>query len=745
MSPTPLRDVGPGDAHGDNFVARAARWSATHRRTAILGWIAFVIAAIAIGGAVGQKKMTDADQYPGESGRGQQALQDARLTPNTEMVLVQSRDGSTTVRSAEFQGAVRELGTRLKATPHVKAVRTPLDRTSPVAEDGRSALVQYDVAGDLEEAQDRVGATQDVVRSVAAEHPELKVQQYGAASANNELSDTIEQDLHKAEKISMPITLLILLFACGSLVAAGLPLILAFSAVIATMSLVALPSQIFPVNDNVASIILLVGLAVGVDYALFYLRREREERDRGHTAEEALQIAAQTSGHAVFVSGLTVMAAMVGMFLTGDNMFTSLASGATLVVAVAMVASISVLPAIMAWLGERVDLGRMPKLRRRRSPRADRGGVWSVIIDRVMRRPLLAFLAAAGLLVALSIPVLGMNTKVTAITDLPKDVSTMKAYHDISQVFPAEAAKASVVVRADDVRSGEVANGISALEDRAEGTHVAIGEIRTSVSDDGRTALVEVPIAGTGSDQTSIDATNALRDDIIPATIGRVDQTRVDVTGDAAKSIDQDKVMAHSLPIVFGFVLTLTFLLMLFTFRSIVIPLGTIVLNMLSVGAAYGVLVLVFQHGLGENVLDFTSNGGITSWLPLFLFVILFGLSMDYHVFILSRVREAYDKGMSTDDAIRHGISSTAGTVTSAAIVMVAVFAAFATLSFVDMKEMGVGLAAAVLIDATIIRGVLLPAGMKLLGDRTWYLPRILARTPLGRRRVVAEPQPARA
>jgi uncharacterized membrane protein YdfJ with MMPL/SSD domain len=642
---------------------------------------------------------------------------------------------------------VRDLGTRLKAAPHVKAVRTPLDRTSPVSKDGRSALVQYDVAGDLEEAQDRVGATEDVVRSVAAQHPELKVQQYGAASANNELSDTIEKDLHKAESISMPITLLLLLFACGSLVAAGLPLILAFSAVIATMSLVALPSQIFPVNDNVASIILLVGLAVGVDYALFYLRHEREERDRGHTAAEALQIAASTSGHAVFVSGLTVMAAMVGMFLTGDNMFTSLASGATLVVAVAMVASISVLPAIMAWLGERIDRGRMPRLgrrRRRRSRRTDRRGVWPVIIDRVMRRPLLAFLAAAGLLVALSMPVLGMNTKVTSITDLPKDVSTMKAYHDISEVFPAEAAKASVVVQADDVRSGDVAKGISALEDRAEGTHVAIGEIRTSVSDDHRTALVEVPIAGTGSDQTSIDATNALRDDIIPATLGHVDQAQVDVTGDAAKSIDEDAQMAHSLPIVFGFVLTLTFLLMLFTFRSIVIPLGTIVLNMLSVGAAYGVLVLVFQHGLGENVLDFTSNGGITSWLPLFLFVILFGLSMDYHVFILSRVREAYDKGMSTDDAIRHGISSTAGTVTSAAIVMVAVFAAFATLSFVDMKEMGVGLAAAVLIDATLIRGVLLPAGMKLLGERTWYLPRMLARTPLGRRRV-AEPEPARA
>jgi RND superfamily putative drug exporter len=734
-----------------NMVSRAARWSATHRRTAIFGWIAFVIAAIALGGAVGQKKMTEADQYPGESGRGQQALQDARLTPNTEMLLVQGKDAGTTARTPEFRSAVEDLSTRLKSAPHVKAVRSPLRGESPVARDGRTALVQYDVAGNLEEAQDRVGATEKVVRSVAAEHPEVRVEQYGAASAHVQLSDTIDRDLHKAEAISMPITLLILLFACGTLVAAGLPLILAFSAVIATMSLVALPSQIFPVNDNVASIILLVGLAVGVDYALFYLRREREERANGHSPSEALAIAAATSGHAVFISGLTVMAAMVGMFLTGDNMFTSLASGATLVVAIAMVASISVLPAVMSWLGDRLDRGRVPRLRlprgrRRRAatPRPARRGVWPVVIDRVMRRPLLALLAAAGVLVALSVPVLGMNAQVTAITDLPKDVSTMQAYHHISAAFPGEAAKAAVVVAAGDARHGEADSGIAALRDRAEATHVAIGDVRTSYSADGRTALVDIPIAGTGSDEQSTAAVKTLRDDIVPATIGRVDGAAVDVTGDAAKSLDEDAVMSHSLPIVFGFVLSLTFLLMLFTFRSIVIPLGTIVLNMLSVGAAYGVLVLVFQHGWGESLLGFESNGGITSWLPLFLFVILFGLSMDYHMFILSRVREAYDKGMSTDDAIRHGISSTAGTVTSAAIVMVAVFAAFATLSFVDMKEMGVGLAAAVLIDATLIRGVLLPAGMKLLGDRTWYLPRLLHRTPLGRRRA-AQPEPARA
>jgi RND superfamily putative drug exporter len=394
-----------------------------------------------------------------------------------------------------------------------------------------------------------------------------------------------------------------------------------------------------------------------------------------------------------------------------------------------MVASISVLPALMAWLGDRVDRGRLPKLRRRRSASRTEGAFWAKVVDKVMKRPLLSFSAAALALLALSVPVMNMDTKVTSVTDLPRDVEAMKAYDDIQAAFPASTATAQVVVEADDVRGGEVAAGLEAFQERAAAeTDLVVGEPRLSVGEDGHTALVNVPVAGTGSDDESTEAVEFLRDTAIPATLGAVSGAEVNVTGEAAQSIDQDKQLASSMPIVFGFVLALTFLIMLVTFRSVVIPVGTIVLNMLSVGAAYGVLVLVFQNGLGESVLGFESNGGITSWLPLFLFVILFGLSMDYHVFILSRVREAWLGGASTDEAIRQGISQTAGVVTSAALVMVAVFASFATLTFLDMKQMGVGLAAAVLIDATLIRGVLLPAGMKLLGDRTWWMPRLARR-----------------
>jgi uncharacterized membrane protein YdfJ with MMPL/SSD domain len=426
------------------------------------------------------------------------------------------------------------------------------------------------------------------------------------------------------------------------------------------------------------------------------------------------------------------------MYLTGDKTFTSLASGSVLVVAVSMIASISVLPALMAWLGDRVDRGRVPRIvRRRKSDRPARRGFWAVVVDKVMRRPKLATFAAVGALVAMSVPVMDMDTKVTSMTDLPQDVPAMQAYDAISEEFPASAAQASVVVESDrDVRGGNVGTQIAELRTDAERSGLILDGTRTTYSEDGHTAHLDFNIAGTGSDGKSTAAVEELRDELIPATIGTVDDAEANVTGEAAQSIDQDKQLAHSLPIVFGFVLTLTFIIMLLTFRSIVIPIGTIVLNLLSVGAAYGVLVAVFQNGWGESLLGFESNGGVVSWLPLFLFVILFGLSMDYHVFILSRVKEAFDKGATTDDAIRDGISATAGTVTSAAMVMVAVFASFATLSFLDMKQMGIGLAAAVAIDATIIRGVLLPAGMKLLGDRTWYLPGFLARGRLGGGRV---------
>ncbi|MGB2712484.1 MAG: MMPL family transporter [Conexibacter sp.] len=713
-----------------NVAARAAHWSAEHRKAAIFGWLAFVIAAVLLGGAVGQSKIHGADQFSGEAGRAEQTLEDADLRPNDEHVLVQS--GQLTFQDPEFRRTVVEMGARLARAEDVRNVETPLTGRAPVSADGHSALVDFEITGDSLEAADRLASAEAAVSAVQQGHPELRVEQFGSVSSNKELNETFSSDLAQAELLSFPLTLLILIIAFGSLVAALVPLLIGITTVVAALGLIALPSHISPIDSNLQSVILLIGLAVSVDYSLFYLRREREERAAGRSERSALEIAAATSGRAVLISGLTVIAAMAGMFLAGDKTFISFAEGTILVVAIAVLSSLTVLPAVLAWLGDRVEKGRIPFLSRYRRP-AGQSRFWSAMVNRVMRRPWLAIVLAGGLLVGLAIPALNMNIAVTSVDDLPQDLAVIQTYNRLRAAFPAEGVTVDVVVKADDVRRGAAAAGIASLRREAQQATNVLPGTDVEFDRDDTVALVSIPTSGDGNDEESTAALDDIRDRVIPATIGNVEGVTVDVTGSAAQSNDFRDLLVARLPLIFAFVFALAFLLLLFTFRSIVIPIKAILLNLLSVGAAYGILVLVFQDGHGESLLGFTSNGGITSWLPLFLFVILFGLSMDYHVFILSRVREAYLNGMSTTEAVRHGISSTAGTVTSAAVVMVVVFSVFITLSFLDFKEMGVGLAVAVLIDATIIRGVLLPATMKLLGDWNWYLPSWLEWLPNAR------------
>jgi uncharacterized membrane protein YdfJ with MMPL/SSD domain len=730
--PEPTGGERPADAKteptaGRNFAARAGHWSATHRKTAIFGWLAFVVVAVLIGQMAGQKTIFGADQFNGESHRAEQALEDAGLRPNDEVVLVQSKD--LTIGDPEFRTTIEQTTSRLSQAKDVKNVKSPLTGDAAVSADRHSALVEFEITGDALEAAKRLGASKSAIAAVKKQHPGLRVEQFGNVSTQKELNEIFQSDLGKAEMISLPITLLILMIAFGSLVAAGVPLLLAISCVAAAMALVALPSHISPVDGNLSSVILLIGLAVSVDYSLFYIRREREERAAGRDARSALEVAAATSGRAVLISGLTVMAAMAGMFLSGDKSFISFAEGTILVVALAVIASLTVLPALLAWLGDRIDKGRIPFISRRQKP-AGQSRFWSATVDRAMRRPWLSIVVAGGALVALAVPALQMHVVTSGPDDLPQDLSLIKTYHNVKNVFPDKGVTTVVAVQADDVRNGETAAGISLLERRAESSDKFRTGIEVNYSKDGKVAEIVIPTVGNGNDSQSTAALNEIRNDIVPATLGGAEGVTVNVSGDAAQSKDFRDQLINRLPLIFAFVFLLSFLLLLVTFRSIVIPIKAILLNLLSVGAAYGVLVLVFQKGWGESLLGFTSNGGVTNWLPLFLFVILFGLSMDYHVFILSRVREAYEGGMSTTDAVRHGISSTAGTVTSAAFVMVFVFLVFATLQFIDFKQMGIGLAAAVLIDATIIRGVLLPASMKVLGDWNWYLPKWLEWLP---------------
>jgi uncharacterized membrane protein YdfJ with MMPL/SSD domain len=482
------------------------------------------------------------------------------------------------------------------------------------------------------------------------------------------------------------------------------------------------------VDDNVSAVVLLIGLAVGVDYSLFYLKREREERAAGRSESAALEAAAATSGRAVLVSGLTVMAAMAGMFLTGDKTFSSFAMATIMVVAIAVLGSLTVLPALLSRLGDRVNKVRVPFVYRPQRPGGGRG--WSWILDRVLRRPVVSVVVSAGILVALALPALGMKTVVPGAEALPKDLEAVQVYDRLQKAFPGEADPAAVVVQAPSIDAPEVQAAIEDLRARALESGQIHKPVTVEVNEARTVAQIELPIEGSGSDDASYAAVSTLRDEIVPETLGSVDGVEAGVSGSTAISKDFGDSMREKAPLVFMFVLALAFLLLLVAFRSIVIAVKAIVLNLLSVAAAFGVLVLVFQYGWAKDLLGFEYTGGVMAWLPVFLFVILFGLSMDYHVFILSRIREAYDGGMKTEDAIAHGIKTTAGVVTSAAIVMVFVFSIFGTLSLIMMKQFGVGLATAVLIDATVVRAVLLPATMKLLGDWNWYLPRWLEWLP---------------
>ncbi|HEY7454957.1 MAG TPA: MMPL family transporter [Thermoleophilaceae bacterium] len=704
-----------------NLAARVGRWSVQHRRKAILGWLAFVFVSMVIGfNLVPQKNIEQMDAMPGESGKAGQVLNDAYPDKSGEQVLVQSK--SLDASDAKFKAAIADVSKRLERTKGVDNVAAP-----QVSKDGHSALVTFELPGKSDVTEKSVVSSLAAVDAAAKANPELRIEESGDASINKATLDKSNEEMASSMFLSLGLTLVILLFTFGALVAAGIPVLLGLTAVLATLGLLGPVSQLAPVDASVMHVVLLVGMAVGVDYSLFYVKRAREEREAGRETDAAIEAAAATSGRAVVISGFTVMVAMAGMYMGGIANFASFATGTIMVVAVAVLGSLTVLPATLSKLGDRIEKGRVPFLGRLRN----RGGVgiWSRILDRVLRRPLLSAIVSAGVLVALTIPVLGMQTSLGGTDENSRDLKVMRTYDRIQAAFPSEGSSELVVIKAADATSAQVVAGIEKLEaETAARPALFEGKPSVELSSDKTVASVTIPTVGEGTDDLSNKAVDALRGDIVPGTVGKIDGVEAYTSGEAAATGDFNDAMIGHLPYVFAFVLSAAFLLLLVTFRSIVIPLKAIALNMLSVGSAYGLMTLVFQHGLGESL--GLGTGPIAAWLPLFLFVILFGLSMDYHVFILTRVREAFDRGMSTGDAVAHGIKSTAGVVTSAAIVMVAVFSMFAMSSELQMQQMGIGLAAAVLIDATIIRGVLLPATMKLLGDWNWYLPTKLGWLP---------------
>ena len=678
------------------------RWSTRRPKLAIAGWLGFVLAAVVTLSLTGTKQLDNG--AVGETARGYQML-DAHGLGFAPREYAFLHSDSETAGDPAFEAA------RTAAAADLRAVlRAPV--TTRKALDGHSVLLE--ATADHEFSSGRLKAS---IAAVQAAHPGI------SASLGSSDNGSASGDLARAEALSLPVTLLVLLIAFGALVAALVPVALAATAVIAAFGLLGPISHLFPLDDSVKTVVLLIGMAVGVDYALFYVVRSREERRGGLSTRAALERTSQTSGRSVLIAGTTVAIAMAGLFAIGSDVFDAIASATIVVVACAVAGSVTVLPALLQLLGPRIDRGRV-----RLQPRLSSDGrsrFWGGLVARVLRRPVVAAVLAGGLLVALAIPALSMRV------DEPSDYALSghgqsALVAQVTSTFPSTSAPAIVVASWPSSQRQAAEREAARLERLAASAGIAHPPFQVTATPARDAGALALPLTGLGDNGASRDAIRLLRDRLVPATLGQVAGVRTAVTGDAAQDIDFTAQMRHGLPFVVAFVLVLAFALLLVTFRSIVIPLTAIALNLLSVAAAYGVLVLVFQHRWARGLLGFHSSAAIVSWLPLFLFVVLFGLSMDYHVFILSRVREGVDAGLDNDDALRHGITATAGVVTSAALVMVAVFSLFATGRALDLKQAGVGLAAAVLLDATVIRGVLLPATMKLLGARNWYLPRAL-------------------
>jgi putative drug exporter of the RND superfamily len=722
---------------------RLGRWSSEHRAKAIVLWLALLLVAV-VAGSVGAKMLSTSGESSGDSARAERLLENGGFDRQAaEQILIQVR-GAGSIDSRPGRAAAREVAAAVAATHRVMQVRNPFDagNDGQISRDRRSALVLFSMKGKAETADKRVQPVLDAVAGVARTHPQLRIEQFGAASATKALNDTVGKDFNRAERMSIPLTFLILWLAFAGLVAALLPLTLALSAIVIAGGLVAVTSHALPIDADAKSMILLIGLAVGVDYSLFYFRRAREERAGGVSNQEAVAVASATSGKAVLTSGLTVVVAMAALFLTGLGTFVGMAEATALVVAVAMLGSLTVLPALLSALGDRVERGRIPWLgkwlERRRTGGESR--VWAAIIRPALRYPLVTILLAAGFLVLLAVPAVHLKTASPGVGDLPRNLAIIKTYDRIEHAFGANPVPAQVVVSATNVDAPRVRTEIAALQREALASGQMHEPFTVDVNPDRTLARIAIPLVGDGTNTASQNALRTLRSSIVPKTVGTAGTTYV--TGPTARSVDFNRRLSSRTPYVFAFILGLAFLLLLWTFRSLVIPLTAIALNLLSVGAAYGVLVSVFQGGWGIAHVNGVQHGPIAAWLPLFLFVILFGLSMDYHVFILSRIREGHDEGLNTRQAIRSGITHSAGVITSAAIVMVAVFATFATLSVTSMKQLGVGLAVAIFLDATVVRGLLLPAVMTLLGERNWYLPRWLERL-MTREPGEARPRPA--
>jgi putative drug exporter of the RND superfamily len=733
----PRATAAPGSSRR-GLAAVLGGWSAQHRAIAIGAWLLFVVAATLLGNSAGRVGLPDYRQGAGDSARAEQILASAHIgQPAAELVLVRSASSPVTAASPAFRNSVDRALASIDGTGLARQIQDPYS-DHLLSANGRDALIRFYLT---DGPDSRVSTVLAAVARAQAASPGFTMTETGDASGQQALNNDIGENFSHAEWTAVPLAIGVLLVVFGALMAAVLPVLLALTAFIGSIGLADLLSHLVGLSSYANSVMLLMGLAVGVDYSLFYLCRQRQERAAGRDRAAALQVAAATSGRSVLVSGLIVMTGMVGMLLSGMATFEGLGLAAMVIVFVAMFGSVTVLPAVLSLLGNRVELGRMPLpgSRRRAARLADGraaepsagGRVWDFALRQVLARPLLFAAGSAAILVGLAAPAIGMHTQTLSLSQLlPWNSPQASAARQIETEFAGGPAPAEIVIKSRDIQAPQVRRAITSFETAALHTGALRQPVQLTVYRAANVAEITASLPGSGSDAVSTLALTRLRQRVIPQAFGRIPDTTVLADGQLASSIDYNAALRSAALRAFAFVMAAAFLLMLLSLGSVVIAVTCVLLDLLSVAAAYGVMTAIFQHGWGAGLVGTHAVGAIESWIPLFLFVILFGLSMDYHVFVVSRIREARDRGMTTAQAVSAGIRSTAGVVTSAAVIMVAVFAVFGSLSMQDFKQLGVGLAVAIALDATVIRVVLLPSVMALLGDRNWYLPRWLAWLP---------------
>jgi RND superfamily putative drug exporter len=724
-----------------------ALWSARRRFTVIAVWVAlFLIGGVLTGRYLSGALTTRADFTNNPDSKQAQTLLEQRLTGpqrSNEVVIIRSQ--TSTVSAPAFRVEVE----RLKAEVDGLGPGVVQQTVDPYTAGGRffstdkhAALIPVTMAGSLDDANKNIDKVLD--RTLHGQHPEgFNVWVTGEATAAKDSNTIAEQDLRQGETIGVIAALAILIVVFGTLAAAVVPIVLAIMAIVVALGLVSLLGLAFDLSFFITNMITMIGLAVGIDYSLFTVSRYREERARGRDKLAAIAASGATANRAVFFSGITVVLALAGMLLNPTTIFRSIAAGAIAVVLVAVSASLTLLPALLSVMGDKVNALRVPVLFRRRQLDVEHThGFWAQVARRVMGRPVVSLVVATGILVVLAIPLFGIRTGFSGISTFPDNVQSKQGFEVLSRDFSGGLTSPAQIVVDANVRSPAVTAAIARLQADLK-ADPAFGPSTVESNRAGNLALVSAPVNGDPSSEAATSAVRHLRKVIVPAAFAGVD-ANVKVGGETAGGIDFFDLTHFYTPFAIGFVLALSFLLLMVVFRSVVLPALGVALNLLSAGAAYGLLVWVFQYGHGAGVLGFQQVQTIEAWLPLFLFSVLFGLSMDYQVFLLSRIQERYGHTHNNRDAVAFGLRTTGGIITGAAVIMVAVFAGFAAGRLPALQQMGFGLAVAVLIDATLVRSVLVPAAMRLLGKWNWYLPRWLGWLPQFRIEGVA-PTPAPA